>query len=745
MKLQQKLSVIASLLIFAIAGLALSAQARLVTIRGNTFSLQTGSWTQTTQEDFQSGERWGVDTYHLPGSLTLLSLHDNFDGNTLNLDRWSLYMDGGVVITQVNGTLQIANPTWGHRAVGFLMLTGDYLQGDFATSVDFEMVDWHPTVCNTQAHFLVRDSLLRYVEIKREAKSHWSGYPDCYASAYGGSGWYTFLNKTQRSDTNGRFLISRAGETFTTHYRNLDQWIPHGAVNYFDTSTGASLAVWNNDSMPTFDIRYDNFRVTRNGGIEDPTYVFTGTYTSPAFDTGDSSYFSTIVWTPHVQLGEIGDESLKFQIATNSDNATWIFLGPDGTAKTYYTQSGQQIWGGHNGDRYIKYRATLSTQNSNFTPQLDDTMIRFAPASDFRLVRLPFDGEFRDHYGNISSYFDHLGPWDGGNYPDDGEISIFTGQNATRQMGARCNEDGSFGTSQWVCYRTFKSQAPPPSGQTSGENWVAYDGHNGYDYALAPGTAIYPTAPGTVTQMMGEIIKIEHEASYETWYAHLQNDPDVYQEWLNAPGRRLPIEPQRIIGAVQASYGHVHFALRHNDQFIDPYGWFGHTGSFLESSNDESSRWLWVQGEPSEITYDPSGEANLTSSTGDAKIGFPIAAYQDTLTLQLLNSQATSLSQFGSAGHSFILQAWGTLGNPVVNLLKPISITVRYEEGDASAVFEDTLALYRWDSASGSWQKMPSQLDIFANVVNAEVDRLGHFALMGQIRYYKVYLPLVER
>jgi outer membrane protein assembly factor BamB len=105
------------------------------------------------------------------------------------------------------------------------------------------------------------------------------------------------------------------------------------------------------------------------GGV---SYYGSGNLTSSAHDTGYTADFGTISWTGTTPAGT----ALKFRIATNTDNATWNFLGPDGTSGTYYTTgSGQAIWSGHDGDRYIKYRAFLDTTDTARTPVLNDVSI----------------------------------------------------------------------------------------------------------------------------------------------------------------------------------------------------------------------------------------------------------------------------------------------------------------------------------------------------------------------------------
>lgn len=70
--------------------------------------------------------------------------------------------------------------------------------------------------------------------------------------------------------------------------------------------------------------------------------------------------------------------NLKFQLATNNDNATWNFWGPDGTAGTYYTTSSQAINAVHNNNRYLRYKVYLQTSDPNLTPVLNSVSLDFS-------------------------------------------------------------------------------------------------------------------------------------------------------------------------------------------------------------------------------------------------------------------------------------------------------------------------------------------------------------------------------
>jgi len=104
------------------------------------------------------------------------------------------------------------------------------------------------------------------------------------------------------------------------------------------------------------------------------SYYGSGTLASSTYNAGSAVDFGNISWTSTATAGT----SVKFQLATNSDNATWNFVGHDGTSATYYTSSGgQAIWSGHDDDRYIKYKAYLGTTDTGKTPVLHDISVTY--------------------------------------------------------------------------------------------------------------------------------------------------------------------------------------------------------------------------------------------------------------------------------------------------------------------------------------------------------------------------------
>lgn len=154
--------------------------------------------------------------------------------------------------------------------------------------------------------------------------------------------------------------------------------------NGFDESKTTGGSVWSSDNwsdnpnqekvnVATDIIPYALRLFSNDGGA---TYADEGTLTSEVFDTGTASTtFSTINWQPTTSNP---NTEIKFQVATsNTNNATttWSFVGQDGSATSYYTNSGTDI--SSPAARYVRYKAFLSTTDNSLTPVLSSLNINY--------------------------------------------------------------------------------------------------------------------------------------------------------------------------------------------------------------------------------------------------------------------------------------------------------------------------------------------------------------------------------
>jgi len=112
------------------------------------------------------------------------------------------------------------------------------------------------------------------------------------------------------------------------------------------------------------------------------TYIYSktvgsGVFTSTTFDSGDTpleTHWQSLSWT---RANQPSGSSIRFQLASNNDNTTWTYKGPDGTAGSYYSNPvGEAIWTGHQGDRFLRFRAYFNT-TSSLGPVLDRVEITY--------------------------------------------------------------------------------------------------------------------------------------------------------------------------------------------------------------------------------------------------------------------------------------------------------------------------------------------------------------------------------
>jgi hypothetical protein len=118
-----------------------------------------------------------------------------------------------------------------------------------------------------------------------------------------------------------------------------------------------------------------------SNNLLDDTWIFelscypdVGHYFSAKYDTGSSSSFKKIKWDAE----NTANNKIKFQIRTASEEYKLRhqdFVGPDGSSNTYYITSPFDIWAGHEGDRFIQFKAYLISENNEVTPVLKSVEI----------------------------------------------------------------------------------------------------------------------------------------------------------------------------------------------------------------------------------------------------------------------------------------------------------------------------------------------------------------------------------
>ena len=134
------------------------------------------------------------------------------------------------------------------------------------------------------------------------------------------------------------------------------------------------------------------------------TYVPSGDYTSATKDSGITSP-GAAGWTT-LNITEIVAQSttLRYQAAASqSAGGPFSFVGPDGTAATYFDASGASL-AQFNGNRYLRYRALLATNDGVFTPAVFDVTVCAAPLGPPDLAVAISDNRGRVRLGDNLDY-----------------------------------------------------------------------------------------------------------------------------------------------------------------------------------------------------------------------------------------------------------------------------------------------------------------------------------------------------
>jgi hypothetical protein len=181
----------------------------------------------------------------------------------------------------------------------------------------------------------------------------------------GSSGWYAakfFSPATLTSGTRYALILrANTGGPYLARRSNNNSYA-NGAY-HLSTNSGSSWSSQNSDlSFKTY---------VTTGTL---AYATSGVFTSSSKDGTPGGYHSaewdSISWN----ASSPGGTEVRMQAAaSNSTVGPFNYVGPDGTAASYFT-SGASL-AQFNGYRYLRYRALLSTLDSSVTPALDDVTV----------------------------------------------------------------------------------------------------------------------------------------------------------------------------------------------------------------------------------------------------------------------------------------------------------------------------------------------------------------------------------
>lgn len=201
----------------------------------------------------------------------------------------------------------------------------------------------------------------------------------------------SLLVKVQDSGTG----LPLSGATVRVSATGYDQTLFTGLgyVQQTDWSNGSGQSQFTNDQQYFVDdSRVDTtsqpgeITLKQIGG----NYLYDGYLESSTFDLGIAVNFSNVIINPSTQPTSTGSNTVRLQLATSNSStpAVWEFLGPDGTAETYYSATNTVINAVHNDNQYARYRVYLQTDDVAATPNVSDVSLTYttscvAPGQSF--------------------------------------------------------------------------------------------------------------------------------------------------------------------------------------------------------------------------------------------------------------------------------------------------------------------------------------------------------------------------
>jgi murein DD-endopeptidase MepM/ murein hydrolase activator NlpD len=298
---------------------------------------------------------------------------------------------------------------------------------------------------------------------------------------------------------------------------------------------------------------------------------------------------------------------------------------------------------GQKAGKYVRWYYPSQTNYGPIETGAGNRGLGPAPAA---FLTLPFMGS---HV--VTSMFDHCYP----DYGTDGTVCRYDGAQASAKVGG---PDPSFDAGY--------AQTP------AGHDYLYYDGHDGYDYALtyepvaaaAPGTVMLANwlDPNCHSCLSGQTIEINHGNGLLSFYGHLSQINVVKGQYV-ARGQVIGIS-----GMTGTATGpHLHFGIYniHRAQTpVDPYGW---SGNYPDPWPWDQGN-LWLTGSPRfanialpSVTLgaatqdaDPTAIDVSWSSPGNGNVYTVFVGYQDgTMRPWIGNVGAGAATFHGRHGQSY--------------------------------------------------------------------------------------------
>jgi uncharacterized repeat protein (TIGR01451 family) len=302
--------------------------------------------TDTSQADFQTGVGTNLDLTTSPGDVTLLSAANIDQQNTAGT---------------TTGT-GFATTSWGGQTF-IPAITGKLVKVDvqlFCSGCTGTTPNLTLSIRSTSGGLPTGADLATatITGFSSGSGAYYTGSFGAPPTLTSGTQYALILRPVANPSPGGYFWIRSSPSTYANGQRVIS------------TDNGAT---WTADSTRDF-----NFKAYMDTGFAAAGNLVSGLKDSNP-PVGHTPTWTTLSWNATVPA----NTALRFQVAaSNSSVGPFSFVGPDGTAATFFTTSGASL-SQFNGNRYLKYKAYLSTTDSTVTPTLNDVTACFvvlAPA-----------------------------------------------------------------------------------------------------------------------------------------------------------------------------------------------------------------------------------------------------------------------------------------------------------------------------------------------------------------------------
>jgi type II secretory pathway pseudopilin PulG len=311
---------------------------------------------------------WTVTAYQAtPTSFHLYAWIDNTATGTPVTQVWD---SGNITATSgwsgtvnVNTSSFITTPGTYYLKVGAFVNTASGNRGPYTLGFDNVLLNWSGT---TNSYDATSPTIVPTTSFQPAGVTAWTSF-NATEVPNGGSVGY------QLSSDDGatwKYWNGSAWATATLATNYNSKSVVNTNIGSFTVASGKirvkAFLIGNGSQQ----VKLDQIVIGYNGTSGNNS----GTYTSPTVDAGALVAFNRIDWTEV----NTANTTTSLKIAVNSDNSTWNYVGPDGTAGTSFTGGSYEIPQSLISGRYLRYQISFNSTNTD-QPYVTDVTVNYSP------------------------------------------------------------------------------------------------------------------------------------------------------------------------------------------------------------------------------------------------------------------------------------------------------------------------------------------------------------------------------